>query len=313
MTVDVRTTRHLRAQNCRHILEAIHAEGQLSAARLAEHCRLRPSTVSNIVKQLREAGAIRECGYGSSTQHGGKRPLLLQLASDYGAMVGFELTPYHFRAVARDFSLGLLHRFAVRLPDTYEAACAAIDAELISLSEAVGTLPPAGIVVGFNPRPVSARTNGAGTPQSLLSHLESGVAKRFDTSLEVEDHAGLGACGEWMLGGNRDARDVVFVDVGPEQLEEPGKIDVGLVLDGRLYRGKGRAGQLDARGTQDVGEVLGRIAELLDPGVIAIRSDHTPVPDSAEGRPVTTARFGEYAIAEGGCALAFDHTLDAIR
>lgn len=312
MSVNVRTTRHLRAQNCRNILEAIHAEGRLSAARLAERCSLRPSTVSNIVKQLREAGAIHECGYGESTQHGGKRPLLLELASDYGVLVGVELTPSHLRIVARDFALGMVHRAGTRLPDTLAGAQACIDDELEKLRVATAEGRVAGIAIGFDALPLGIRTNGAGSPDALLEHLEQGVEARFGAPLVVEEHAGLGACGEWLLGEDRRSRDVVFVDVGPAELAESRKIDVGLVLDGRLYRGKGHAGHLTADRPRKVDEVLDTLAGLLDPGVIAVRSDDPSSVADAGDLPVRTARFGEFAVAEGGVALAFDHAIDEI-
>ncbi len=298
MTTARTTTRDLRIANTRRVLEAIQREGPISAARLSERCELRPSTISNILKEVVARGAVRSCGLGDSTRQGGKRPLLLELDPGHGWLAGAEIDHRGLRLAIRDFALG--SPFERHLPAEGRdplALIAALEEELLQFTRA-GERPLRGIGIAL----------GCEADEGFQARLAE-LADRLGCPLRLERRAALAACGEWLIGRQRAPDGLVWLGL---QAEGTGwSAETGVVLDGRLRASEG-AGEVPLPATGgDIGDVLRLVAGLLDPELIVVEGG--PADISADvGVRVARPGFGDFAVAEGGVALAFEEAIGRI-
>jgi predicted NBD/HSP70 family sugar kinase len=81
----------IRKQNELVILEEIIKSGPLSRAELAKICGLNKATVSEIVKTLIDRKLVTETGIGTSTQAGGRRPIILQFIAKAGISISIDI------------------------------------------------------------------------------------------------------------------------------------------------------------------------------------------------------------------------------
>src|SRR5262245_55958329 len=89
----------MRVTNAGLVLKLMWREREISRAELARRTGLSPSTVSDIVGQLTEAGLVRTVGAGSSRSVGGRRPVILGFDDDALGIVGIELGARHVSVV----------------------------------------------------------------------------------------------------------------------------------------------------------------------------------------------------------------------
>lgn len=78
----------IRRTNLSRILHLLRRVGSASQAELALRTGLQPSTVSNLVRELRSGAYVVSLGRGASSDQGGKRPTLLALNGARGVYVG---------------------------------------------------------------------------------------------------------------------------------------------------------------------------------------------------------------------------------
>jgi predicted NBD/HSP70 family sugar kinase len=81
----------IRKQNRSMILENIICNEPISRATLSKQTNMNKATVSEIIKELLEAGLIEEIGEGSSTSAGGRKPTMLQLNKEAGLSISIDL------------------------------------------------------------------------------------------------------------------------------------------------------------------------------------------------------------------------------
>lgn len=93
-----------RMMNRARILRVIWHYPGSSRVDIAGALGLDKSTVSSIVTELIDAEIVREVAEGDSSPLGGRRPVHLQLNSEYGYVLGVELQPGFYRAVLTDFT-----------------------------------------------------------------------------------------------------------------------------------------------------------------------------------------------------------------
>ncbi|MCB9830943.1 MAG: ROK family protein [Planctomycetes bacterium] len=298
MTTAKKTTRDLRIANTRRVLETIQRDGPISAARLSERCELRPSTISNILKEATARGAVRSCGYGESTRQGGKRPLLLELDPGYGWLAGAELSRAGLRLAVRDFALGArLERHRLGEGRGARELLAELENEL------------RGFIQGE-----SGRLRGLGLalrlpPEEGLDQAIAELGRRLGCPVRVERPAALAACGEWLIGRQREPEGLVWL--GLEEGEQGWRAETGVVLDGRLRSGAGPGQLVLPAAGGDIGDVLRLVASLLEPELIVVDGGPEDLVLAGEVQ-VSRPGFGDFAIAEGGVALAFEEALESV-
>jgi predicted NBD/HSP70 family sugar kinase len=232
----------LRAINARTILEHIQRTGPVSRAQVARDSGLSKPTVSLGLTALLDADLVREVGRSSGRP--GPSAVLYELNPSAGWVVGIDVGRRRVRAALADITGTVVAR-------RDEPARASSARTLIGQLGAIahGLAAEAGIGwdqvhhVTVGSPGVFEPTRGAVTlapnlpgwgRQGLLLRLRDELGSRIG----VENDVNLAAEGERWRGLARDVRNFGFLSVGTG-------VGMGLVLDGKLYRGaSGAAGEV---------------------------------------------------------------------
>ncbi|GAA2389837.1 ROK family protein [Nonomuraea africana] len=217
------------------------ATGQAeSRAELARLSGLAASSVSLRVEELLEARLLVE--EGSGTSRGGRRPRRLRLAPSAGLLAVADLGAHHVR-------LGLLDLSGAPLA-VQERACditAGPEAVLDWMADAFDDLlrahaptgvPLRGVGTGI-PGPVDPASGRVVGPSRMPGWNNYPVADhlgaRYDLPVLVENDANLMAVGEARSWPGSDNLMVLKAGTG---------IGCGVIVNGRLHRGRGAAGDI---------------------------------------------------------------------
>jgi DNA-binding Lrp family transcriptional regulator len=106
----MRRQERTRRENLIRLLDLIRRRGPLAQVELARESGLRPSTVSYLARNLKEAGVVSEVGRGTSGPAGGKRSVYLAIDSSFGSFTGALLRGRELITTRVDFA-GHPHRW----------------------------------------------------------------------------------------------------------------------------------------------------------------------------------------------------------
>ncbi|WP_200842277.1 ROK family protein [Actinomadura sp. K4S16] len=218
------------------------ATGQAeSRAELARLSGLAASSVSLRVEQLIEAGLFAEEGAGAS--RGGRRPRRLRLARAAGVYLVADLGAHHARLAVVDLAgtplalADLACDIAVGPEETLTAVLAGLHA--LARDHGLQDVPVRGVGVGL-PGPVDPATGQVVSPSRMPGWndfpVRDYVTGRVGVPALVENDANLMAVGEHR--GSWPALDNVMV------IKLGSGIGCGVIVDGRLHRGRGAAGDI---------------------------------------------------------------------
>lgn len=242
--VRVRSVDHalMREMNSTLILECLHRQAPLSRARLAQMTGMNKATVSSLVKELLNAGFVRENGLDSGDT--GRPAIQLEINPHAGCILGAEVGVDFISVIATDFAANILWR---RTEETARTAGQQVILEraMCLLQTAADFAADAGLAIlglGLGVPGLVDVTHGAllfapnlrweGVP---LRHILEG---RFHCPIYVDNEANLAALGESYFGAARDARFVLYLHSGVG-------LGGGIVLDGSILRGTaGLAGEI---------------------------------------------------------------------
>jgi len=234
--------RLLRAINERTILELIRRTGTTSRAQIARESGLSKPTVSLALSGLIAAGLVHEVGRAT----GGKGPsaVLYELNPSAGWVVGIDVGRHWVRGAAADITGTIVAR-------RDERARARSSATMI---EQIGTIAHevAGDA-GIRWRQVTHATVGAAgvidprrgavalapnLPGFGRPGLVGAIRDELGTAITFENDVNMAALGELSDGAGRNVGTFVYLWVGTG-------VGMGIVIDGRLYRGSsGAAGEI---------------------------------------------------------------------
>jgi predicted NBD/HSP70 family sugar kinase len=232
----------LRAINARAILEQIQRTGPVSRAQVARDSGLSKPTVSLGLAALLDAGLVREVGRSSGRP--GPSAVLYELNPAAGWVAGIDVGRRRVRAALADITGAVVARRDERAraasARTLIGQVGAIAHELAA-EAGIGWDRVQHVTVGspgvFEP------TRGAVTlapnlpgwgRQGLLARLRDELGDRIG----VENDVNLAAEGERWRGLATEVRNFGFLSIGTG-------VGMGLVLDGKLYRGAtGAAGEV---------------------------------------------------------------------
>lgn len=232
----------LRALNERTLLDLIRELGPVSRAQLARDSGLSKPTVSQALQTLVRARLVREAGRSSSGK--GPSAILYELNPRAGCVVGIDVGRAFVRAAVADLAGEVIARRDER------ARVRSADALIHQIAElAHGLAAEAGVrwrqvtfaVIGspgvFRParRQVALAHNLPGWGrQGLVEALQ----RELGTKVGFENDVNLAALGERWKGLGKGVPDFVYLHVGTG-------VGMGVVVDGRLYRGAtGAAGEI---------------------------------------------------------------------
>ncbi|MGI5288769.1 ROK family transcriptional regulator [Nonomuraea polychroma] len=211
-----------------------------SRADLARLSGLAASSVSLRVEELIDAGLLAEEGSGAS--RGGRRPRLLRLSPTAGVLAVADLGAHHVRLGLLDLS-GTPLLVEERACEIAHGPRTTLDRIADAFDELVAAHVPAGVPlrgVGTGiPGPVDPATRRVVTPSRMPGWNDFPVADhlatRYDLPILVENDANLMAAGEARWWPDHENLMVVKAGTG---------IGCGVIVNGRLHRGRGAAGDI---------------------------------------------------------------------
>lgn len=224
------------------LLQHIRREGRVSQATLAADNDLRPSTVSVLMRPLKEAGLVTVVGRGSSGTVGGKRPELLALSGSHASFVGVYVRPNRLEFHVMDYAETETHTETLPLPGAGPRGIVELIAERVSeIAGSTEHFGGTGIAVSSIVAPRGDVEPSAGFPRSLPDFRDLLLDRiGSDAPLILENDANCAAvfADQWLRTAHRHMV-TVLADL------EHGLIGTGLITDGTLYRGgHGAAGEL---------------------------------------------------------------------
>jgi len=228
------------------VLDVLRDHGPASRADLMRVTGLSRPTVSSIVAELLDVSAIREIGKDPSGAKG--RPSgLLAVAPPAGRAVSVDIGHTHARVIVADATGQVVEERVAAYEQRATAAHVLGDAARLVAEVMAGADDIAGATVGL-PSPVDL----AGKPIARRFRDVDALAilglHAYTNRVRVLNDADLGAAGEAAFGTG--ARFDTFLHV-----KISNGIGAGLILGGRLYRGRGYAGDIGHIRVVDDGEV----------------------------------------------------------
>lgn len=228
----------IREINAALVLGELRSEPLQSRTDLARRTGLSLPTVSEIVAELISTGIVEERETGRSA--GGRRPVLLALKPDAGYVVGIKLTETRVIAVLTDLEATIVARDVTTVAGlSVDAVVAAVGAAVARLRRSAHGRPVHGVGVGM--AGVIDRASGTVRHATYSEWHDVDLAGLLTTRaglpVVLDNDVNTLVANEKWFGAGRGVDDVAVVSIGRG-------VGLGLVLDGRLYRGSaGGAGE----------------------------------------------------------------------
>ncbi|HLD50131.1 MAG TPA: ROK family transcriptional regulator [bacterium] len=244
------------------ILEVIRKNGPISRTDISKITELNIVTVSNYVNHYIKKGLVIEGELDEST--GGRKPILVELNSKAGYIVGVGLNMLSIVGVLVDLEINVITELKQeRPPENSEAVIermVEMAAEIIEKAE-IDKTKIVGVGVGV-PGIIDERGRTIRWPQSLgekdLSvclSIKDTFEKRLNIPTFVENDANAAVLGEKWLGLDRDVRHMLYMFSG---------VGCGILVNGEIYRGAtGAAGELGINSIKTTKEYSQQIATQL--------------------------------------------------
>ncbi|MBI3314133.1 MAG: ROK family protein [Candidatus Omnitrophica bacterium] len=244
------------------ILEVIRKSGPISRTDISKITELNIVTVSNYVNHYIRKGLVVEGELDEST--GGRKPVLVELNSKAGYIVGVGLNMLSMVGVLVDLEINVVTEFKrERLPENSERVIESMvdmAEEIVQKSE-IDNTKIVGVGVGV-PGIIDERGRTIRWPQSLgekdLSvclSIKDTFEKRLNIPTFVENDANAAVLGEKWLGLDRDVRHMLYMFSG---------VGCGILINGEIYRGAtGAAGELGINSYKSTREYAQEIAAQL--------------------------------------------------
>ena len=210
--------------------------GLVSRTDLARRTGLSLPTVSEIVADLIARGVVEE--RETAVSGGGRKPVLLALKADAGFVIGIKVTETQVIAVRTDLNAGIVDRAVAAVPADDVRTVVRVIAQVVrKLRPKDG--PLYGVGVGL--AGVIDRASGVVRHATYADWRDVDLAglleKRLGLPVVVDNDVNTLVANEQWFGAGRGVADLAVVSIGRG-------IGLGMVLDGRLYRGAaGGAGE----------------------------------------------------------------------
>lgn len=230
--------RLLRAMNERQALEYVRRLGPVSRADIARASRLSKPTVSLALASLEAAGLVKEVGRSSGSK--GPRARLYELNPSSGWVVGIDVGRRWVRAATADIRGQIVARRDER---SKASSSETLVAQIGMLAHRVAS--DAGIEWGQITHATVGSPGVCDPSHGLLEHapnlpgwdkqgLVEAIREQLGTGVTFENDVNLAALAESAQGLGRGVSSFVYLWVGTG-------VGLGIVIDGKVYRGAGGA------------------------------------------------------------------------
>ncbi|UCF99687.1 MAG: ROK family transcriptional regulator [Spirochaetaceae bacterium] len=237
-----------RLLNTSRVMREIWINKTISRVQIAKNLGLDKSTISSIVTELLNTGIIMEHAEGEAGPQGGRRPVYLTLNRSYGCVLGIELRPESYNAVAVDLEGNVLYsKFelirlsGVNFKEIFFDVTKRMRAELARIA-----VPLLGIGVGVSgvvdPQKGVIRYSIPLQMEKEFDFREQ-IAADSDLPLFLENDANACAWGELAFHRIKNLQDFLFLLVefrdikDRERFHEKTAVGIGIVINGRVHYG----------------------------------------------------------------------------
>jgi predicted NBD/HSP70 family sugar kinase len=235
--------------NSSRVLRDIWIHKETSRIQIARNLGLDKSTISSIIPELLRIGIVHETTEGEAGPQGGRKPVLITLNRSYGCVVGIEMRPESYNAVAVDLEGSVIYsKF-----ELVQVSGANFREVLLEVANRVREelkrtgVPQLGLGVGVS---------GVVDPQhGLIKYsiplqmtesfdFRSAIAEGYDLPIFVENDANACAWGELAFHRSKRLRNFLFVLVEFRDLHdrlrihERTAVGMGIVIGGRVHYGR---------------------------------------------------------------------------
>lgn len=235
--------------NASRVLRSIWIHKDTSRIQIARDLNLDKSTISSIISELLRIGIVSETAEGEAGPQGGRKPVGLTLNRAYGCVVGIEMRPESYNAVAVDLEGSVIYsKFELVQVSGANFRAVFLDVASRVREELKRTgVPVLGMGVGV--------AGVVDTQRGLIKYsiplqmteafdLRTSIAEEYDLPLFVENDANACAWGELVFHRRRGLRDFLFVLVELHHLQDRSRIiertgvGLGIVIGGRVHYGR---------------------------------------------------------------------------
>ncbi|WP_328301384.1 ROK family transcriptional regulator [Streptomyces sp. NBC_00435] len=225
----------LHRANLERVVRAVRLAGSLTQAEIARTTGLSAATVSNIVRELKEAGTVEV----TDTSAGGRRARSVSLSGDAGIVIGVDFGHTHLRVAVGN----LAHQVLAEEAEPLDVDASWVDgfdrAEALVGRLVAGTGVSRDKVIGVGlgvPGPIDVESGTLGSTAILPGwagiNPRRELSQRLGVPVYVDNDANLGALGELVWGSGRGVKDLAYIKVASG-------VGAGLVINGQIYRGPG--------------------------------------------------------------------------
>ena len=217
--------------------------GGISRAELAFRMELSRAAMTAIVNDLLENDVVRETE--SRNGQSGRPPIILEINSKRGYVVGIDMGASHLTVALADFSAQVLDEVEIPFditqgPEPCLAQAEALLFELIEKNDlSLDRIQAIGLGV---PGPIVSEPGIVLAPPIMPGWdgypIRQALERKWGRPISLNNDAELGVLGEWAYGAGRGESDLAFIKVGSG-------IGAGLLLNGQIYHGAtGSAGEI---------------------------------------------------------------------
>jgi predicted NBD/HSP70 family sugar kinase len=228
--------------NQRLLLELLFSSGPITRPQLARLSGLSQPTVIAALADLEDAGLVKAVGHARTAP--GRAPMVYEVVPTVGAVIGVDIGREWFRLLVTDLAGNRLcqldERNIAQDPDAMMDAVVQLmlqgmDKADIASDVITHTVVGCPGVYDADSRQLRFAANLPGWGRLAVA---AAMRERLDVQLTVENDANLAALGEYTYGAGRNIDQFVYLTMGTG-------VGMGIVLNGRLYRGNtGSAGEI---------------------------------------------------------------------
>ena len=204
----------IKSANQLRLLQHIRRQGRVSQAALATASDLRPSTVSVLMRPLKDAGLVEIVGRGTSGTVGGKRPELIALSGPHASFAGIYVREQEVDFHVMDYAETETHRERCTLSQASPQEVVEVIAQRVSaIAAGTANFGGTGIAVSSVVAPRGDIEPSAGFRWSLPDFRSRLLDAEDD--LTADHHGGqLALAGAVGLGGAHDAAVAEHGEIG---------------------------------------------------------------------------------------------------